>query len=108
MKKTESKKEKINKETFGRNMKSVVIRPWVSEKSQRALEANQYVFLVDIKANKNIIKQEIRRRYNVHVTDVNITRIPGDIKRFKRSISRKQDMKKAIVFLKKGEKIDIG
>ncbi len=107
MKKTEPKKEKTKKEIPGKAVKSVVRRPWVSEKSQRALEMNQYVFLVDLKANKNMVKQEISRRYNVHVTAVNITRIPGDIKRFGRSISRKQDVKKAIVFLKKGEKIDI-
>lgn len=103
---TKPKKE-TTKITPSRIIRSVVRRPLISEKSQRVLEKNQYVFLVDVKANKNMVKQEVSRRYNVHVTGVNTIRIPGKTHRYGRIISKKQDVKKAIVFLKKGEKIDI-
>ena len=102
-----TKKEENMKIPAHRIVKNVIRRPWISEKSQRVLENNQYVFVVEEHANKNSIKEEIRRRYGVHAVRVNIVQLPKETKRFRNRVSKKRGMRKAFVFLKKGEKIDI-
>ncbi len=50
----------------------IIIRPVVTEKTQRLLEKeNKLVFIVDRKANKTEIKREIEKLYNVKVEKVN-------------------------------------
>lgn len=84
----------------------IIKRPWVSEKSQRLGAFNQYVFLVDPSANKHMVKQEVQRRYDVNVVQVDVTRVKGKLKRFRNQFSRRAGMKKAIVTLKEGQKIE--
>ena len=101
------KKEENMKTSVHQAARSVVKRPWISEKSQRVLENNQYVFLVEDHANKSAVKEEIQRKYGVHVTRVNMVQQPRETTRFRNRISKKRGIRKAFVFLKKGEKIDI-
>jgi len=84
-----------------------IIKPPISEKSHDSMEKeNQYTFLVRIDANKSEIKKEVARRYGVRVLRVNIVRKPGSKSRYRSDVSKKEDVKKAIVLLKKGDKID--
>ncbi len=111
-KKTDKKTKLENTETVkmvgtSASGKSVVRKPWISEKGQASLKDNQYVFLVDVRSNKNEIKEEIRRRYGVGIENINTVKNPGKITRFRNKISRKEPVKKAIVTLKKGDKIDV-
>ena len=80
---------------------------WVSEKATDLQANNQYVFLVQDRANKSEVKKEIESKYGVKVQGVNIVKIAGKKKRFLRTFGRKPGVKKAIITLKAGEKLDI-
>lgn len=89
------------------NGKSVLIKPLITEKAAHLASLNKYVFLVDKNANKVLVKQEVAARYNVRVESVDIVNIKGKVKYYKNRPYKKGDIKKAIVTLKKGEKIEI-
>ncbi|MCK9368733.1 50S ribosomal protein L23 [Candidatus Dojkabacteria bacterium] len=87
---------------------NVLLQPVVSEKSYvLANSSNKYVFLVNKDTNKIEIKKEVEKKYKVKVLAVNIITRPGKMKReFKRNKKyRNEDEKKAVVTLKKGDKI---
>jgi len=86
-------------------MKSIIIEPIVTEKAVNLSAANKYVFKVDKKATKSAIKKEIVKIFKVKVDDVNIINQKGKQKRRGRILGRTASFKKAIVTLKKGEKI---
>lgn len=101
------KKERAEKKSAGTlPVHAVIKRPWVSEKSQRIGMYNQYVFMVEPSANKHIVKQEVQRRYDVQVLQVDMTRLKGKVKRFQNQLGRRAGLKKAIVTLKEGQKIE--
>ncbi len=79
----------------------------VSEKATDLQKNNQYVFLVKEFANKNEVKKEISRKYGVKIRSVNMVSIKGKRKRFMRTLGRKPAVKKAIVTLRPGEKLEI-
>jgi large subunit ribosomal protein L23 len=88
---------------------NILIQPVVSEKSYvMSNSLNKYVFLVAKDASKIEIEQAVEKEYKVKVTDVNIVVRPGKIKRdYKTNRKfRREDEKKAIVTLKKGDKIE--
>jgi large subunit ribosomal protein L23 len=86
----------------------VIKRPLLTEKSGLMREeGNYYTFEVEKKANKEQIRQAVEALFKVHVIKVNTVTMPGKAKRFGRSVSQAKRMKKAIVKLKKDEKIDI-
>lgn len=89
--------------------KEIVLKPVVSEKSYSlANESNKYVFFVDSGVNKIEIKSAVEKKYKVKVLSVNIVIKPGKMVRDWKSnkSTRKSDRRKAIVTLKKGDKID--
>ncbi len=111
--KKEVKKEAKTKKTvtapkkFSHEVRYLVRRPWISEKSTALREAGTYVFLVEDRAGKKEIAEEIKARYGVGVEQVRVIRKEGKIKRFGRGSARRSDMKKALVTLRKGESIEI-
>lgn len=86
---------------------NVLKRPWLSEKATLAKQQNKYFFLVQPAANKNMIKEEIQRRYQVKVSVVNIINKKGKPKRLGRKIGHSQAIKKAAVTLAAGQTLDI-
>ena len=89
--------------------KEIILKPVVSEKSYSlANESNKYVFFVDSDINKIEIKNAVEKKYKVKVLSVNIVIKPGKMVRDWKSnkYTRKSDKRKAIVTLKKGDKID--
>ncbi len=86
----------------------ILKRPHLSEKAVDLNRFNKYVFLTDVSANKSEIKKEIERRYAVRVIRVNLLNIKGKIKRFGNKFGGVPSVKKAIVTLKAGQKIEIG
>jgi large subunit ribosomal protein L23 len=89
--------------------KDIVVKPVVSEKSYKLANAsNKYTFAVENDANKIEIKNAVEAKYKVKVEAVNIVVKPGNMKRDWKTNrkSRKSDIRKAIVTLKKGDKID--
>lgn len=76
-----------------------------------ASELNQYVFSVCVDSNKYQIAKAVSEEFGVKVVRVNVINQRGKMKLIRSSKSRQcsksSDVKKAIVFLAKGEKIDI-
>jgi len=85
----------------------VLVRPVISEKSAILASSNKYVFVVDIGANKVQVKEAIAEVYGVMPLSVNIIKNKGKQVSFRRVRGRTSDWKKAIITLKKGDKIDV-
>jgi large subunit ribosomal protein L23 len=85
----------------------VLLRPIITEKTTLLTGQDKYVFEVDIRANKNQIKEAVQLAFNVRVTDVNTMRMKGKPKRFGRKVTLAPDWKKAVVTLVSGDKIEL-
>ncbi|MEI7512888.1 MAG: 50S ribosomal protein L23 [Candidatus Uhrbacteria bacterium] len=83
----------------------VLVRPHVSEKAARLADRGTYVFDVTQNAEKISIRKAVESLYGVNVTDVRIIKIQGKPIQRGRRISRRRDLKKALVTLKKGQTI---
>ncbi len=83
----------------------IIVKPVLTEKTMNMQEQkNQYVFVVDKRATKNDIKRAIKEIYGVEPIKVNTINIP-EKRRFNRLVRR--PLKKAIVVLKSGDKINV-
>ncbi len=91
------------------NVYEVLKRPIMGEKADHLQdEYNQYVFEVDKRANKRMVKEAIEKVFEVHVVDVRVINMPSKRKRYGRRISvRKPGWKKAIITLEPDESITI-
>jgi len=87
--------------------RDVIIRPVVSEKSYAGLEAGQYTFLVDRRANKTEIKEAVQSIWEVRVVSVNTMNRPGKTKRRGYTKGKRPDQKRAVVTLAPGDAIEI-
>jgi len=85
----------------------VIVSPAITEKSTMASEQNQVVFNVARKATKPEIKAAIEALFGVKVTGVNTLVRKGKVKRFRGTIGRLSDVKKAVVTLADGDSIDV-
>lgn len=86
----------------------VVIEPLITEKLSKATEeASQYGFRVHPEANKKEVKAAIEKIFSVHVEKVNTMNVSGKWRRVRYVPGQTTAWKKAIVTLKKGEKIDL-
>lgn len=77
-----------------------------TEKSTTVEPAGKYLFLVDNSANKILIKKAVEDLYKVKVSDVNTFVSLGKMKRVRHQIGKTPDVKKAIVTLAAGQKIE--
>ena len=84
----------------------VIVSPAITEKSTMASEQNQVVFNVAKKASKPEIKAAVEALFGVKVTAVNTLVRKGKIKRFRGTVGRQGDVKKAVVTLADGQSID--
>lgn len=80
----------------------------VTERSVSLSEKGKYVFVVEPKSTKNEVKKAVHELYNVDVAAVNMITLPGKPKRYGSRRVIRSGMKKAVVALKSGQKIDIG
>ncbi|MGQ9493923.1 MAG: 50S ribosomal protein L23 [Anaerolineae bacterium] len=88
------------------DMYEVLKRPIVTEKSSKQSEYHHcYTFEVDVRANKQQIKDAVEQIFNVQVLDVNVINVRGKQRRWGRIIGRTKDWKKAIVTLAPGQSI---
>lgn len=89
---------------------ATIIRPVVSEKSTVLGDQGKYVFEVAPTANKIQIKQAIETVFaskKIEVSDVNISRVPGKLRRLGRHSGMTRSWKKAIVTLRPGQRLDL-
>ncbi len=86
----------------------VIIAPVLTEKANGLREQGKYVFRVDPRANKIMVKDAVRDLFNVHPTECRIVTVKSKPKRLRYRVpGRTAQWKKAIVTLKKGETIAV-
>ncbi len=90
----------------GRLMK-VLVAPIVSEKATSVAEKhNQVLFKVLLDATKPEVKAAVELMFKVEVNSVQMVNQKGKVKRFGRSMGRRDNVKKAYVSLKEGQELN--
>src|SRR6516165_532298 len=85
----------------------VIVAPVITEKATLASEENKVIFKVLKKATKSEIKAAVERLFDVKVESVNTLIRKGKKKVFKGTRGVQSDVKKAVVTLAEGHKIDV-
>ena len=90
-----------------KNLYTIIKKPLFTEKGS-SLKESQNKILVEVSrdANKVDIKKSVEEIFKVKVEKVSTINIKGKWKRQGRSIGKRPDRKKAVITLKKGEKLD--
>ena len=92
-----------------RDLSSVLYAPRVTEKAMRGSEKNVYVFEVARSATKFDVRDAVKQFFNVTPVKVNI--VNKSPRQFKSAATRRMKtehgMKKAYVYLKKGDSISL-
>lgn len=81
------------------NPYDIIRRPVITEKSMSDMADKKYTFIVDIKANKHMIKNAVEEIFKVKVEKVNTIKMMGKMKKMGRYEGRRPGYKKAIVKL---------
>jgi large subunit ribosomal protein L23 len=85
----------------------IILSPVITEKATIASEQNQVVFRVARTATKPQIKEAVEKLFDVKVKNVNTLIRKGKVKAFRGSIGEQSDVKKAVVTLEEGHRIDV-
>lgn len=85
----------------------VILSPIITEKATMASEMNKVVFKVRKDATKADIKAAIERLFDVKVESVNTLIRKGKKKSFRGVRGQQSDLKKAVVTLAEGDRIDV-
>ena len=89
------------------NIHQVLLKPAITEKSTLLAESGKYTFVIAPEANKVQVKEAVEKNFNVTVLDVNITKQSGKRKRYGPRFKKLADIKKAVVTLKPGDRINL-
>jgi large subunit ribosomal protein L23 len=79
----------------------IILKPYITEKSNMEIAAGKYTFIVDVKSTKTEVKKAVEALFSVKVIQVNTMNYDGKIKRTGVHEGPRPAWKKAIV------KIDI-
>jgi large subunit ribosomal protein L23 len=85
----------------------LIVAPVITEKATIASDSNQFVFKVRREATKPQIKAAIEKLFDVKVMAVNTLVRKGKSKVFRGMRGKQQDIKKAVVTLADGHRIDV-
>ncbi len=109
--KKKEKKEEVKQVAEPKNVRlnDIIISPRITEKAVRLMDKGVYTFEVRKDANKTEVAKAIKDIYGVEPLKVNISKYPSKTKRNFRTgkLGKKSGGKKAIVYLKEGDKISI-
>ena len=83
----------------------VILSPRMTEKASAQSSANAYTFIVAKSATKATVRDEIKKEYKVTPLAVNITNMQRKNTFIRGKFGTQVGIKKAIVFLKKGDTI---
>lgn len=86
---------------------TIIKSPVVTEKSTMGSEQGKVTFKVATDASKAEIKSAVEQIFSVKVTAVNTSILKGKVKRFKNTIGKRSDVKKAIVTLAEGQTLEV-
>ena len=85
----------------------ITLVPHITEKATFLSERGVYVFKIKPEVNKKMVEQAVREIYKVTPRKIAISYLPSK-KRFVRGrYGEKKGLKKAVVYLKEGDKIEI-
>ena len=85
----------------------ILIAPVVTEKATTASEHNKVVFKVARTATKPQIKEAVEKLFDVKVKSVNTLVRKGKLKMARGSRGIQSDIKRAVVTLEEGHRIDV-
>jgi len=88
-------------------MYDVILSPVITEKATIASEHNKVIFKVAANATKPQIKQAVEKLFDVKVKSVNTLNRKGKHKMFRGQPGVQADVKKAVVTLEEGHRIDV-
>ncbi len=88
---------------------NTLIKPIITEKSMQSANRGWFTFAVTRDANKTKIKKNIEELFGVNVLAIKTITIRGENKRNSknRRLVKRPNLKKAVVKLKAGQKIDL-
>ncbi|HAO64575.1 TPA: 50S ribosomal protein L23, partial [Candidatus Taylorbacteria bacterium] len=92
---------------FSHDLAAVIVRPRVTEKATMSAENGIYVFEVSQDSTKTKIAKAISVMYKVNPIKVRVVNLPAKHVFIRGKWGVKNPVKKAYVYLKKGEKIEI-
>lgn len=85
----------------------VLVEPWITEKAHAGLSDNKYVFRITKDATKTEVKKAIEGFYKVSVEKIAVVNFVPKKRAYGRFEGTKASIKKAIITLKKGDKIEL-
>jgi large subunit ribosomal protein L23 len=107
-------KEELKKEVKGKKGETkyafaykTIIKPLITEKASDLSNISKYVFAVNPQANKIEVAKAVEAIYGVKPVAINVIKMKGKTVSRGRIKGKRKDYKKAIVSLKKGDKIEI-
>ncbi|MBW7859199.1 MAG: 50S ribosomal protein L23 [Leptonema sp. (in: Bacteria)] len=93
------------------DLNQVLIMPYITEKTEalkaQSADSQVIVFRIRKDANKELVRQAIKKIYDVGVEKVNIINTSSKSGKFRNVAIRKSGFKKAIVTLERGKTIDL-
>ncbi|HBQ27991.1 50S ribosomal protein L23 [Peptococcaceae bacterium SCADC1_2_3] len=90
-----------------KNPRDILNKPVITEKSMSLVQGGKYTFIVALTANKVEVKKAVEELFKVKVKKVNTLRVKGKAKRVRNIVGRTSEIKKAIVTLREGDRIEI-
>ena len=85
----------------------IILSPVITEKATMASEHGQVMFRVAAHATKPQIKEAVEKLFDVKVKSVNTLVRRGKTKVFRGNFGSQSDVKRAIVTLEEGHRIDV-
>lgn len=89
------------------NVYEVLRRPIITEKNTLQAAQNKYTFEVAREATKQQIEQAVERAFKVNVVGVNVSHVPGKMRRIGRNRGLTSPWKKAVVTIQEGQRIEL-
>jgi large subunit ribosomal protein L23 len=75
----------------------IIIKPYITEKSNMEIAAGKYTFIVDVKSTKTEVRKAVEALFNVKVIQVNTMNYDGKVKRTGVHEGSRPAWKKAVV-----------
>jgi len=85
----------------------IILSPVITEKATMASEHSQIMFKVAAHATKPQIKEAVEKLFDVKVKGVNTLIRKGKVRNFRGKRGMLSDVKKAVVTLEEGHRIDV-
>ncbi len=90
-----------------KDLSNILMRPHITEKATVSSEKSVYVFQISPKSTKREVERAFKEKYKVTPVKVSTVTIPAKNVFVRGKKGLKSGYKKAYIYLKKGEKIEV-